>query len=110
MLYLAPASRSLNLFVFALLLCLAAVPTLAGASGDDWRPVDPAELAMKTPVVEKDADAEAIFWEVRVDDSGEKDLVFDKYIRIKIFTERGRESQSKVDIVPARANARIKDV
>lgn len=38
----------------------------AFAIGDNWKPVNPAELASKTPVVEKDADAEAIFWEVRV--------------------------------------------
>ena len=65
---------------------------------------------MKTSVVEKDADAEALFWEVRVDDAGETDLVFNNYIRIKIFTERGRGSQSKVDIIPFRVNARITDV
>src|SRR5947209_1452550 len=100
--------RPMGLFVLCLLFCLAAVPALAG-SGDDWRPVDPAELALKTPVVERDADAEALLWEVRVDDSDVSDLVFNNYIRIKIFTERGRESQSKIDIVPFRANARIKD-
>jgi uncharacterized protein DUF3857/transglutaminase superfamily protein len=73
---------------------LAAVPALAA---DDWRPIDPGHLAMKQPVVEKDADAEAIFWEVRINDAGE-DLVFSHYIRIKVFTERGKESQSKIDI------------
>jgi hypothetical protein len=30
------------------------------------------ELAAKTPVVEADADAEAIFWEVRIDDSSRR--------------------------------------
>ncbi|HEX8128913.1 MAG TPA: DUF3857 domain-containing protein [Pyrinomonadaceae bacterium] len=93
---------------FSLLLLVAAAP--AFAFGDqDWKPIDPAHLALKAPIVEKDADAEAIFWEVRVDDA-EADLVFTNYIRIKIFTERGRESQSKIDIVPFRLNARIKDV
>src|SRR5918911_3818508 len=102
-----PFPRYLCLLVSTLLLCLAAMPAFAG---DDWRPVTSAELALKTPKVEKDADAEAIFWEVRVDDSDTTDLVFNNYIRIKIFTERGRESQSKIDIVPFRANARIRDV
>jgi Domain of Unknown Function with PDB structure (DUF3857)/Transglutaminase-like superfamily len=102
------AQSPVGLLVLCLLFVLATVS--ARASGDDWRPVEPAELALKTPVVEKDADAEALFWEVRVDDSDESDLVFNNYIRIKIFTERGRESQSKIDIVPFRANARIKDV
>lgn len=82
--------------VFSTLICsaLAAVPAIAG---DDWKPIDPAHLAMTAPVVEKDADAEAIFWEVRINDAGE-DLVFSHYIRIKVFTERGKESQSKIDI------------
>ena len=62
-----------------------------------WKPIDPAHLAMKTPVVEKDADAEAIFWEVQLNDAGD-DLIFSHYIRIKVFTERGKESQSKIDI------------
>jgi transglutaminase-like putative cysteine protease len=67
------------------------------AVGDEWRAVDPAELALKTSSVEKDADAEALFWEVRLDDSSE-DLILNHYIRIKIFTERGKETQSKVQI------------
>ena len=35
-----------------------------------WRPVDPADIALKAPIVEPDADAEAIFWDIRVDDGG----------------------------------------
>jgi hypothetical protein len=79
------------------LVCLGLLlPTTVFA--DDWRPVDPADLALKASVVEKDADAEALFWEVRIDDNPEGDLIFSHYIRIKVFTERGRESQSKIDI------------
>jgi hypothetical protein len=52
---------------------------------------------MKNPTVEKDADAEAIFWEVRVNDE-DYDTIFNHYIRIKVFTERGKESQSSIDI------------
>jgi len=80
---------------------------------DDWRPVDPGELALKKSLVEKDADAEALFWEVKVDDSGEGDLVFNHYIRIKVFTDRGRESQSKIDLPFGRlfgSEIRIKDI
>ncbi|HZH33075.1 MAG TPA: DUF3857 domain-containing protein [Pyrinomonadaceae bacterium] len=94
---------------FSLLLWLAASAPVFAFGDQDWKPVDPAHLALKAPIVEKDADAEAIFWEVRVDDA-EQDLIFTNYIRIKIFTERGRESQSKIDIVPFRLNAKIKDV
>jgi hypothetical protein len=93
--------------VFVTLACLSifAVPSFGG---DDWRPIDPGHLAMKAPVVEKDADAEALFWEVRINDA-EQDLVFSHYIRIKVFTERGKESQSKIDITFSGRN-RIVDI
>ena len=60
------------------------------AAGDDWKPVDPSELALKTSTVEKDADAEGLFWEVKIDDNPEGDLIFTHYLRVKGFTERGR--------------------
>jgi hypothetical protein len=82
----------------SLLLCFGLAWPATAFAGDDWRPVDPADLALKVPVVEQDADAEALFWEVRIDDNPEGDLIFSHYIRIKVFTERGRESQSKIDI------------
>jgi hypothetical protein len=88
-------------FVFVVLLA-------ATAAAQDWRPVDPAQLAGKTPVVDKDADAEGLFWEVRVNDS-DYDLIFNHYIRIKIFTDRGKEAQSKIDI-PYFGRYQIKDV
>ena len=79
---------------------------------DDWRPLDPADVALKGPVVEKDADAEAIIWEVRVADNadgGSVRTVFSHYVKIKVFTERGRESQSKIDI-PFLGNWTIRDI
>ncbi len=78
------------------------------AGDNTWREITPSELQMKNPKVEADADAEAIFWEVRVDDSSE-DLVMKHYIRVKIFTERGREKYSKVDI-PFDKGTKIKDI
>jgi len=96
------------LFLFGLVLALPA----AVFAGDDWRPVDPADLALKAPVVEKDADAEAIFWEVRLSDdveSGSPRTVLRHYIRIKVFSERGRESQSKIDI-PFLSNWKVQDI
>ena len=83
--------------------------TTALAVGDEWRPLDPAELALKTSTVEKDADAEALFWEVRLDDSQVEEFSLKHYVRIKVFTERGKESQSKVDL-PFIGSARIKDI
>ena len=35
----------------------------------DWQPVSPDLLALKTPKLDPNADAEAIFWEARVNDS-----------------------------------------
>lgn len=98
------------LLTVAFLIALAASP--ARAFGDDWKPVDPADLALKAPAVEKDADAEAIFWEVHVADDvdgGTPRTVLRHYVRIKIFTERGRESQSKIDI-PFFRGTQIKDI
>jgi hypothetical protein len=78
------------------------------AGNDEWREVSQAELQMKTPKVDADADAEAIFWEVRIDDSAES-LVMKHYIRVKIFTERGREKYSKIDI-PYLKGVKVKDI
>jgi len=79
--------------------CLLACFSDAGFAQDkDWRPVTPTELAAK-PVVEPDADAEAIFWEVRVDDSSAEELALKHYVRVKIFTERGRDQFSRHDVV-----------
>lgn len=96
------------LFVPLALFSLIALAT-STALAQDWRPIDPADLAHKAPVVEKDADAEAIFWEVRVDDSDPSELSLRNYIRIKVFNDRGRESQSKVDL-PYLGSNKIKDI
>lgn len=73
--------------------------TVNALAGDDtWRPVTAQEAALKESAIEKGADAEAIFWEVRVDDGSSEELAMNHYIRVKIFTERGREKYSKIDI------------
>jgi len=93
-----------------LALCSLCVLSLAAYSQDkDWRPVSAEELAAKSPVVEPDADAEAIFWEIRIDDSDSEDLSLRHYVRVKIFTERGREKYSKFDI-PFTRGMKIKDL
>src|ERR1044072_2571402 len=104
-------SRRWILFVVFILVCASinggSLRTLA--AGEEWRPVEAADIALKTPVVEPNADAEAIFWDIRIDDGGAYDLVLNHYVRIKIFTERGRDEHSKVDI-PYAGNVKIKDV
>ena len=99
-------------FSLLAVLCLLVLVSAPALAGDDWRPIDPADLALKAPVVEKDADAEAIFWEIRVADeleAGSSRKVLSHYIRIKIFTDRGRESQSRIDITYLSGSS-IKDV
>lgn len=102
--------------LFVALLLTAASPALAGGGDKDWKPIDPSQLALTAPVVEKDADAEVIFWEVRVayeDNGGDPSTVLNHYVRIKIFNERGRESQSKIDILApkfGRREFKIKDI
>ena len=106
--------RSVRLLFFLSIMMLLVVATGANwsrvsAGGEDWRPVDPADLALKAAVVDPTADAEAIFWDIRIDDGGEDDLVLNHYVRIKIFNERGRDQFSKVDI-PYLPGIKIKDV
>jgi len=90
----------------ALLIVLFVVPTFT--QDKNWRPVSPADIAATAPVVEPDADAEALLWEMRIDDSSE-DLDMWHYVRVKIFSERGRERFSKFDI-PFMKGTKIKDL
>src|ERR1700752_1429167 len=79
----------------------------------EWKPIDPAHLALKCSTVEKEADAEGLFWEGKIDANPEVDLIFDHYLRVKVFTERGRESQSKIDLVFGKlygGEIKIKDI
>ena len=104
--------KSMPRFILPLSLVCFGLIFPAAAFADDWRPVDPADLALKAPRVEKDADAEAIFWEVRLSDDvegGTPRTVLRHYVRIKVFSERGRESQSKIDI-PFFSSWKIQDI
>jgi hypothetical protein len=97
-----------TIVLFLSLLLMVGLQT-AFAGDETWREVTAAELQTKTPKVEADADAEVLFWEVRVDDGSVDQLVMKHYIRVKIFTERGREKYSKVDI-PYVKGMKIKDL
>ncbi|MGB7924460.1 MAG: DUF3857 domain-containing protein [Pyrinomonadaceae bacterium] len=101
-----------SLLVLCCLIFAAAPAARAGDDWKSWRPIDQSVFALKEPVVEKDADAEALFWEVRIADEvdfGTIHTVLNHYVRIKVFTERGRESQSKIDI-PFGKDEQIKDL
>src|SRR5215475_7872771 len=88
--------------VVCLVVWIFLISTPAQAQVQAWKPIDPAHVALKAPVVEKDADAEAIFWEVYFRDEyngSTADKIFSNYVRIKIFTQRGVENHGKVDIM-----------
>jgi hypothetical protein len=110
--HLRPSARTgarPALAALSLALLFAAPPALARRGDKDWKPIDPAQLAMTAPAVERDADAEALFWEVKVADEadgGEPRTVLQHYVRIKIFNDRGRESQGKVDILAPKVGGR----
>lgn len=104
---LFPLEKLYFALTFSCVLFLAAAT--AGAQNKDWRPVTPGELSAKSPVVEPGADAEAIFWEVRVDDSSAEELSLKHYVRVQIYTERGREQFSRHDVVFTKGT-KVKDV
>jgi transglutaminase-like putative cysteine protease len=94
--------------------CLVLVAGLAPgqAAAQQWAPIDPADLSLKTPRVDPAADAEVLLWEVRVTDDTELDdlnTAFDHYIRIKVFNDRGRESEGKVEL-PFTNQRRVRDI
>ena len=99
----------LSVSAFISLCVFFVLPAAAWLPGEEWRAVTPAELQMMESTVEPGADAEVIFWEVRVDDSNPDNMAMRHYIRVKIFTEKGREKYSKVDI-PFTKGIRIKDI
>ena len=97
-------------FILFSFFCLVLAGSQAVLAGDNnWRDISPADMSSKTPKVDPEADAEAIFWEVRVNDGSSSKLSLEHYVRIKIFTERGRDDYSKVDI-PYSKNMKIKDI
>ena len=68
----------------------------------EWKPVDPAELALKESRVEKNAAAEVLEWDVRISDTLVNHEyarhVVEQYLRIKIFNDKGKEDRGTVKI------------
>ena len=92
-----------------LMLTLFLVLTVSSVAQVEWRPVSQSELDENKPVVEADADAEALFWEVRLDDEKRKKLFYHHYVRVKIYNERGREKFAKFEL-PYTKNLTIEEV
>ncbi len=89
---------------------LAAGAVFGGpALASDWLPVTVAELSLQAPRVEKDAPAEVLFWQVRVERSEGwlfSGTNFEHYIRIKLFNQYGCQSQGTVTL-PASAEGTV---
>jgi hypothetical protein len=99
-------------FVQRVLATCFALGTAASVSPADWPPISPAEQALRTPLIDPEADAEAILWDVRVAHEAQYGTVRTElrhYIRLKVFTESGRERLGTVDI-PYTAGEEISEV
>lgn len=83
------------------------------AAATDWKPLDPAHLALKQPKLDPTAAAEALLWEVRVSDELDGNrtplTVSDHYLRAKIFSDRGREAFATIDI-PFEKNVSVREI
>jgi transglutaminase-like putative cysteine protease len=82
------------------------------AHAADWPVIAPADLTLAKPRIDPNADAEVLLWDARLTDSDERDqlqTILEHHLRIKIFTDRGREAHSKVDITYTR-DARVRDI
>lgn len=78
----------------------------------DWLPVDAAQRSMKSPKIEPDADAEVLYWDFKVKDVFQGQdfwVVYDHYLRIKIFTDKGIKDYSTVEL-PSGPRVSITDV
>lgn len=83
---------------FLLLLALGIVALPA----QEWQPFDPAVLQRTEPKLDPEADAEIIYWRTKIEDRVQGNsitLVRSQYATIKIYTERGREDHSTIDLM-----------
>lgn len=95
----------------ALSACLIFVGSQS-AGAADWPLISSAEMSLTQPYIDPNADAEVLLWDVRVTDSDDLDqlaTILQHHLRIKIFTERGREAHSKVDLTYTNG-ARVRDI
>ena len=82
-------------FIVSFALFPAAVQGWLGK--DEWYPLTDEEREMTAPKIDPEAGAEILLREYEVND-GDNKLVWNEYVRIKIFNERGVEQLSPIDI------------
>src|SRR6187399_3157410 len=66
-----------------------------------WRPVTELERTLARPLIDANADAEILLWDVAISDTNVIPVKThqDNYLRIKIFNERGRDAAGKVELM-----------
>src|SRR5262245_44980172 len=108
-----PASRAFPLVLTATLALLAVARPPVARADKDWPPLPPEHKALTQPKVERDADAEALLWEVKVDDQLEDEGVLsirDHYLRVKVFTQKGAQDWSKHEIDYPNRGVSVQDI
>jgi transglutaminase-like putative cysteine protease len=107
------ASGALTLALTASLALLALARPDAARADKDWPPLPPEHKALSEPKVERDADAEALLWEVKVEDRLESEGVLsirDHFLRVKVFTQKGAQEWSKREIDYPNRGVSVSDI
>jgi len=81
-------NRRLLLFSLLVPLCLAVALPRSTDAGDEWLPINPADLALKDNPASPGSNAMILYREEAVDDSRHFES---EYFRIKIFTDAGKK-------------------
>ncbi|MDA0207392.1 MAG: DUF3857 and transglutaminase domain-containing protein [Acidobacteria bacterium] len=101
-------------FVNSVMLAAALGAWPAQIQAVDWDPVAPELLAVTAPRIDPNADSETISWQVWLEDrllGGRQPQTMEtQYLRVKIFTERGVEEQSTIDLVEAASDVQVSEI
>lgn len=82
--------RRLAFLVFLVFLSILCRPFFSALAGDEWQPIDPADLKMTSEPKAPGAPAIYLYRQVDRNDSGRAASEYN-YVRIKILTEEGRK-------------------
>ncbi len=108
-------SQRFGLCVALVCLCAVIVPVrqlLAGNSPEDWKPIDPADLALKDNPASPGANAMILYRSADVNEkyaSTDGAFIFN-YYRIKIFTQKGADEEADVQIPFFKDNSEVRDL
>lgn len=104
---MALTQRVLSAGLLFLTICLlTAFPPATRAGGDEWLPINPADLALKDNPASLGSNAMILYREEAVDDLHHFES---EYFRIKIFTDAGKKS-ADVEIPYSRGMESVTDV